>query len=50
MKTLTHASDTQLIHAFQERNANEALEVLINRYKDKIFSSILFNSSSEIGV
>ncbi|HNE93989.1 MAG TPA: sigma-70 family RNA polymerase sigma factor [Chitinophagaceae bacterium] len=42
MKTLTHASDTQLIHAFQERNANEALEVLINRYKDKIFSSILF--------
>ncbi|MCC6635630.1 MAG: sigma-70 family RNA polymerase sigma factor [Chitinophagaceae bacterium] len=42
MKTLTHASDTQLIHAFQERNANDALEVLINRYKDKIFSSILF--------
>jgi len=42
MKTLTQASDTQLIHAFQERNANDALEVLINRYKDKIFSSILF--------
>ncbi|MBX2931918.1 MAG: sigma-70 family RNA polymerase sigma factor [Chitinophagaceae bacterium] len=42
MKTLTHASDTQLIHAFQKRNANDALEVLINRYKDKIFSSILF--------
>jgi RNA polymerase sigma factor (sigma-70 family) len=42
MKTLTHASDTQLIHAFQQGNANDALEVLINRYKDKIFSSILF--------
>jgi len=42
MKTLFHASDTQLIHAFQEGNANDALEVLINRYKDKIFSSILF--------
>lgn len=42
MKTLTHASDTQLIHAFQQTNANDALEVLINRYKDKIFSSILF--------
>jgi RNA polymerase sigma factor (sigma-70 family) len=42
MKTLNQASDTQLIHAFQERNANDALEVLINRYKDKIFSSILF--------
>ena len=41
MKTFKQASDTQLIRAFQEGNAN-ALEVLINRYKDKIFSSILF--------
>lgn len=41
MKTLSQATDTQLIRAFQEGNAN-ALEVLINRYKDKIFSSILF--------
>jgi RNA polymerase sigma-70 factor (ECF subfamily) len=41
MKTLTQASDTQLIRAFQEGNAN-ALEVLVTRYKDKIFSSILF--------
>ncbi|MCZ2223178.1 MAG: sigma-70 family RNA polymerase sigma factor [Chitinophagales bacterium] len=42
MKTLTQASDTQLIHTFQERNANDAFEVLINRYKDKIFSSIIY--------
>jgi RNA polymerase sigma-70 factor (ECF subfamily) len=41
MKTINQASDTQLISAFQDGNAN-ALEVLINRYKDKIFSSILF--------
>jgi RNA polymerase sigma-70 factor (ECF subfamily) len=41
MKTLTAATDTQLIRAFQEGNAN-ALEILVNRYKDKIFSSILF--------
>lgn len=39
--TFNQASDTQLIRAFQEGNAN-ALEILINRYKDKIFSSILF--------
>ncbi|MBC7589196.1 MAG: sigma-70 family RNA polymerase sigma factor [Chitinophagaceae bacterium] len=41
MKTFNQASDTQLIRGFQEGNSN-ALEVLINRYKDKIFSSILF--------
>lgn len=41
MKTLTTASDTQLIRAFQEGNSS-ALEILVNRYKDKIFSSILF--------
>ena len=39
--TFNQASDTQLIRAFQEGNAS-ALEILINRYKDKIFSSILF--------
>ena len=39
MKTLNLASDTQLIRAFQEGNAN-ALEILVNRYKDKIFTSI----------
>ena len=41
MKTFNQASDTQLIRGFQEGNSN-ALEVLINRYKDKIFSSIFF--------
>jgi RNA polymerase sigma factor (sigma-70 family) len=41
MKTLSMATDTQLVHAFQDGN-NRALEVLLARYKDKIFSSILF--------
>ena len=41
MKTIQHATDTQLVHAFQAGNAY-ALEILVNRYKDKIFSSILF--------
>ena len=41
MKTLNLATDTQLVHLFQEGNA-QALEVLVNRYKDKIFSSIQF--------
>ena len=41
MKTIQHATDTQLVHAFQDGNAY-ALEILVNRYKDKIFSSILF--------
>ena len=41
MKTFNQASDTQLIRAFQDGNAS-ALEILIHRYKDKIFSSILF--------
>src|SRR5215210_834057 len=39
MKTFTHATDTQLVHFFQEGN-NNALEVLVNRHKDKIFTSI----------
>jgi RNA polymerase sigma-70 factor (ECF subfamily) len=41
MKTINQATDIQLIHAFQDGN-QQALEVLINKYKDKIFSSILF--------
>ena len=39
MKTLSHATDNQLVRSFQEGN-NKALEVLINRSKDKIFTSI----------
>lgn len=39
MKTLTHATDNHLVKFFQEGN-NSALEVLVNRYKDKIFTSI----------
>jgi RNA polymerase sigma-70 factor (ECF subfamily) len=41
MKNLTQKTDNQLVYAFQQ-GSNEALEVLIHRYKDKIFSSILF--------
>jgi RNA polymerase sigma-70 factor (ECF subfamily) len=41
MKTLTSLTDTQLIRAFQNGDA-AALEELINRYKDKIYSSIVF--------
>jgi RNA polymerase sigma-70 factor (ECF subfamily) len=41
MKTLSLATDTQLVHSFQDGNTR-ALEVLVNRYKDKIFSSIQF--------
>jgi RNA polymerase sigma-70 factor (ECF subfamily) len=41
MKTLEHVSDTDLIRSFQEGDT-EAFEVLIYRYKDKIYSSILF--------
>ena len=39
MKTLNQATDNQLVHSFQDGN-NRALEVLINRYKDKLFTSI----------
>jgi RNA polymerase sigma-70 factor (ECF subfamily) len=39
MKTFIQATDTQLVQFFQQGN-NQALEVLINRYKDKIFTSI----------
>jgi RNA polymerase sigma factor (sigma-70 family) len=41
MKTYLQLTDTQLIHSFQDGNA-DALEVLVHRYKDKIFSSIHF--------
>ena len=41
MKTLTQASDNQLVRSFQDGN-NQSLEILVGRYKDKIFSSILF--------
>ncbi len=41
MKTLSQATDTQLVHAFQDGDT-QALDILVGRYKDKIFSSILF--------
>ncbi len=39
MNTLSQATDNQLVHAFQQGN-NSALEILVNRHKDKIFTSI----------
>ena len=41
MRTLDQASDTDLIRAFQD-GKTAAFETLIYRYKDKVFSSILF--------
>ena len=41
MKNFNCFTDIQLVHAFQEGDAY-AFEALIKRYKDKIFSSILF--------
>jgi RNA polymerase sigma-70 factor (ECF subfamily) len=42
MKTvLNQATDNQLVQSFQQGN-NNALEVLVHRHKDKLFSSILF--------
>ena len=41
MRILDQASDTELIRAFQDGDA-AAFETLIYRYKDKVFSSILF--------
>ncbi|MBN9299031.1 MAG: sigma-70 family RNA polymerase sigma factor [Filimonas sp.] len=41
MRKFHHLNDTQLIHAFYDGNLY-ALEALINRHKDKLFSSILF--------
>lgn len=39
MKTFTHTTDNQLIESFQEGNI-DALEVLVNRHKDRIFTCI----------
>jgi RNA polymerase sigma factor (sigma-70 family) len=39
MKSLSNLTDQQLIHAFQS-GESAALEVLINRHKDKIYTSI----------
>jgi RNA polymerase sigma factor (sigma-70 family) len=39
MKSLSNFTDQQLIHAFQS-GESAALEVLINRHKDKIYTSI----------
>jgi RNA polymerase sigma-70 factor (ECF subfamily) len=41
MKLLTQALDTELIRSFQAGN-QAALEILVNRYKDKIYASIFF--------
>jgi RNA polymerase sigma-70 factor (ECF subfamily) len=41
MRRFNHFTDTQLIIAFQNNDVY-ALEALISRYKEKIFSSILF--------
>lgn len=42
MKTLEQVSDIQLIRSFQDNGDLQSLEALINRYKDKVYSSILF--------
>ena len=39
MNTLSQSTDNQLVLAFQQGN-NQALEILVNRHKDKIFTSI----------
>jgi RNA polymerase sigma-70 factor (ECF subfamily) len=39
MNVFTQATDNQLVQSFQQGN-NNALEVLVNRHKDKIFTSI----------
>ena len=39
MITSSQATDNQLVQSFQEGN-NNALEVLVSRHKDKIFTSI----------
>ncbi|MBN8719304.1 MAG: sigma-70 family RNA polymerase sigma factor [Sediminibacterium magnilacihabitans] len=42
MKTLDCMSDTELILSFQEEGNIGAFETLVNRYKEKVFTSILF--------
>jgi RNA polymerase sigma factor (sigma-70 family) len=39
MNALIQATDNQLVQSFQDGN-NSALEVLVNRHKDKLFTSI----------
>jgi len=39
MKNLTNLTDQQLLHLYMDGNT-DSLETLINRYKDKIFTSI----------
>jgi hypothetical protein len=39
MNVFTQATDNQLVQSFQQGN-NNALEVLVSRHKDKIFTSI----------
>jgi len=41
MRKFNEFTDTELVISFQEGNS-PALEALISRYKDKLFSSILF--------
>ncbi|HEX8357375.1 MAG TPA: sigma-70 family RNA polymerase sigma factor, partial [Segetibacter sp.] len=41
MKSLCNPTDNQLVRSFYDGN-NNALEVLVSRHKDKLFSSILF--------
>ncbi len=41
MKNIQQCTDTQLVRLFQQ-GEGRALEILVNRYKDKIYSSILF--------
>lgn len=41
MTNLSQKTDNQLVHDFQQGHSR-SLEVLISRYKDKLFSSILF--------
>lgn len=41
MKDLSALTDNQLVQAFRQGNS-QALEVLIGRYKDRMFSAILF--------
>ena len=42
MKNLNEFSDTGLLRVFQEEGSLEALNVLIDRYKEKLYSSIYF--------
>jgi RNA polymerase sigma factor (sigma-70 family) len=41
MKTLSLSTDNQLVRLFQDGNS-QALEIIVERHKEKIYSSILF--------